>query len=97
MLNSLEGSGESPECRMGPSMSHQEGPSLCTEACCLKLLCNFLHIPASLSLVSQQVVNKAWAEGSGHALHHQLGVEEQGEYFSITSGIINLQRKRSSK
>ena len=49
-----------------------------------QLLGQLLRVPAPMLGAGQQVLDETWVEGSGEALHQELGVQEQGKKFLVT-------------
>lgn len=83
VLRRTQGCAEGPQDPMGAPRGQEERPGFGLVASCPQVSGEILCIPAPLLGASQEVLDETWVEGSGDALHQELGVQEQGEKLSV--------------
>lgn len=91
-----QGCAESPQGPMRAPGGQKERPRFGLVAGLPQVPGQPLGVPAPWLRAGQEVLDDARVEGSGEAGHQQLGVQEQGEKFLVTGGVIHLQEIRQA-
>lgn len=91
-----QGCAESPQGPMRAPGGQQERPRFGLVAGLPQVPGQPLGVPAPWLRAGQEVLDDARVERSGEAVHQQLGVQEQGEKFLVTVGVIHLQEIRQA-
>lgn len=92
-----EGHAERSQGPVSAPHGQQQRPGFRFMACLPQVPGQLLRVPAPLLGASQEVLDDVRVEGSGDALHQQLGVQEQGKEFLVTIRVIHLQETRQAR